>query len=414
MNSFHSSYTQELCRDEVSFFSNKDYLVKKELSWEVVDNGVVIPPLNISRIDNRTKNPEGTLIGAGGVVDRKGRYIKLSSQPAYGVHNRVSGMYKIDNEDIVESDETVMYMNFYIHQWGHYLIDVINRLWYAINIDKSIKIVYTCYRGKHDRIDGNYLELLRLLGIDEKRLIMINQPTRFKKVIIPEWSLYPGKYYTLEYVNMIEKIVEKVPHSSTGIKKVYCSRSKLNSNKEKGEDVIERILNKNGFVSVHMEALSLVEQIQLLNSVESIAMFSGSLAHNLLFIRKNCQAFIINKTYRLNIHQFIINQISEASAIFIDAYCSPLKVLYGYGPFLIKTTPEFLRFCDEYGIKYDKNDNNDMISKKELLLYYCRWIWIYKKFLIVNKPIIETQNAKLEKSGKEVRKYFKAKYGCGI
>lgn len=406
MNIYCADYIQDLCRNEIEQLSNKDYLSKKKLSWVTADNGIVVPPMNISRLNTKSRNPERTLCGAGGVLDHTGKYIEMSSQPAYGAYTRVSGTYSIKENEILYSSETVMYMNFYIHHWGHYLIDVINRLWFAVEIDSSIKIVYTCYRGKTDRIQGNYLELLKLMGIDDNRLVLVNEPTRFQRVIIPERSIYPGKYYSAEYEMLFDKIAKKVPLSEEIPKKIYCSRSRLGTNKEKGEFLIETILNKNGYQSVYMEALPLIKQIQIMNSAERIVMLSGSLAHNLLFARSKQFAYIINKTYRLNLHQFLINQISKDSVLMIDAYCSPLKILYGYGPFIIKTTPEFLRFCDDHDIAYDMCDTQNYTSFMEMLMYYAKWIWIYKKHLLMRIPICETEVSELEKTNQEVHQYY--------
>ena len=60
--------------------------------------------------------------------------------------------------------------------------------------DINTKIVYTCFKDENCTIDGNYLELLELLGIQRDRMICVNAPTRFRKVIIPESAIYPGSY----------------------------------------------------------------------------------------------------------------------------------------------------------------------------------------------------------------------------
>ncbi|MGC4441231.1 glycosyltransferase family 61 protein, partial [Streptococcus suis] len=70
--------------------------------------------------------------------------------------------------------------------------------------------------------------------------------------------------------------------------------------------------------------MSLTEQIRVLNTSSTIVMTSGSLAHNLLFMKDKKDVIILNKTYRVNLHQFLINEMTEARVRFVDIYISPL------------------------------------------------------------------------------------------
>ncbi len=404
MNKFVANYVSGINRAIYEELCGASYLCTKKLNIIKESNSLVIPPKNPKL--GKEANPSGALFGSGGVVDEDGLYVELSGQIAKNMKQRVGEVPRYDGE-YKTVHEKVIYMNFFIKQWGHYLLDVVGRLWYALE-DSKTKIVYTCYQGEKEEITGNYLELLELLGIDRKRLVMINEPTKFDEVIIPESAILPGEYYTKEYKRIFDTVVQnaKIEPMIEG-KKVYCSRTKLDkaSKSEFGEEIIEKNLNDNGYLSVYMEKMTLTEQIRLLNSAECIAMLSGSLSHNLLFVRNQNKTFIFNKTYRVNLHQFLINEISSSKCYFIDIFVSPLPVLYGYGPFIVRATKEFEDFAkdNEVEVKHSKKRVPLLLRMK----YYIIYLWRYKRFIIERKKIQETSNKKFEPSFKLIRKYYK-------
>jgi hypothetical protein len=155
-----------------------------------------------------------------------------------------------------------------------------------------------------------------------------------------------------------------------------------------------------------MEKMKLEEQIYILNTANEIALINGSLAHNLLFVRSKNKIYIINKTYRCNRHQFLINQLSRVDSTYIDAYVAPLPILYGYGPFLIKITDEFLLFCKINNYNIDDVYRNTKLKISEKIWYYARYLYLYKKFFITGETIKESNNEDDEKSFSSVRKYY--------
>lgn len=404
MNKYVNQYISDINKELYSSLMNREYLNDKKLSVSSIKNAIVVPPINPKK--NKKKNPSKALFGSGGVLNSDGDYVEESAQKAHGMNYRIyKTLDKDENVEIVH--EKVIYMNFFIKQWGHFLIDVIGRLWYAIE-DKNTKIVYTCYKNENIEILGNYLEFLSLLGIDKSRLIMINKDTKFDEVLIPEMSIYPGLYYTKEYKKIFDIVVENANISPIkNNKKIYCSRMQFgkNNKKEFGEEILEENLKENGYDPVYMEKMSLTEQIQLLNSAECIAMTCGSLSHNLLFIRNNNNVFIFNKTYRLNLHQFMVNEIANCNAYFIDVYVSPLPILYGYGPFIIRVTKEFENFANDFEINLVNKVKKVSIALR--IKYYIIYFISYRKFLIRFKKIQESSESDYELDYKTIRKYYK-------
>lgn len=401
MNKSIGDYLQELTKNEIICLSNKDYCKKKELKTIKVKRGCVVPPQKEVKEDFRNRLVTPWLHA--GVLDANNEYVELSSQKAYGMRDRVDGPCTLVDDEIPYIDEEVIYMNVFIRQWGHFLIDVIGRLWYVINNDVDLRIVYTCM-DENDELSGNYIQLLNLIGISTDRMICIKKPTRFRSVIVPESSIFPGLYYTEEWKTIFDTVVNNVKIDTFGENDIFCSRRLLKKSNEEGEEQIEYIFNENGYESVYLEKMTVADQIRVLNSARRIVMINGSLAHNLLFVKNNASVSIINKTYRLNLHQFLINEVASADVTYIDAYCSPMPILYGSGPFIIQISEEFLKFCRDNSIRY----NDQLIGKRTIsFFYYIKWAWIYRRFIIKGVPIKETTMKDYEKQFKEIRKYYR-------
>lgn len=362
--------------------SKSDFMINKKLEVMEFKNAVILP----------IKRKKGLLFGCGGVTCDE-EYLSISAQLGYNMMDRVNGAYEVKNENIEHVNKTVVYINYFRKHWGHFLMDVVGRLWYALDSDKDTLFVYTVDSEGENEISGNYLEFLELLGIERNQLVKINRPTSFDKVVIPESSIYPGKYYTQEYREIFKRVtyqaIKKIKDSGIpkflDVKKVYCSRSNFAPAKrrENGEHFIEEVFNNNGYSSVYMETLTLTQQIYILNNADSVAALSGSLPHNLLFVQQHNNFIILNKTYLFNLHQSMINQITSAVIKEVDVFVAPMPVTYGQGPFIIRITNDFVDFCavNDIACEYEPNER---LKFTEKLRYYFNWIWINKKFVLKN------------------------------
>lgn len=403
MKAYQKNYLQDLSKKQQEFLMNKEYYSEKKLSVFSFDDSYVLPT-------KRLKTRKPTFYG--GVVDKEGCFIKESGIYGYGTNDKVIGSYDFNKDDIEYFDEEVIYMNTFFNQWGHFIADSIPRLWYAVE-NKKYRIVYSCIENRDTRINenNNFGKLLALLGINEKRLICVDRKvTKFKKVIIPESSIYTGKYYTKEYQNLIDVIVNNSIKTKHDISydKVYLSRDKfsLAKDKEINEKELEKVFLDNGYKIIYMEDYSIEEQINILNQASKIVSSSSTLAHNCIFIRnQNCDFAIINKTYRVNVLQYQINNISKANISFIDAYLAPMPVSIGRGPFWYVITKEFKEFCKDNNL--NKNIEMTNITIKDLAIYYYKWFMIYKKRFINFKSIGESDLLECGIDYKDLRSHFK-------
>lgn len=370
MNKLKLDYIDSFMKEEYEKVSNNNYFSDKKLEVISVDNGIILPIVQTNKYN--------TSKGAGGVIDEKLNYIEMSAELAYNMKNRVYGTYEIDLDEIDFVDETVIYLNYFYKHWGHYIIDIVSRLWFLLNEHKNekYKVAFITKMNENIEIDGNYKEFLNLFGIDDKDIMIINRPTRFKKIIVPECSIYPGKYYTKEYVEIFERVRKNVDKANNIPKKIYLSRSKFKIAKEKevGEEEIEEFFNLNGYISISPELLTLSEQIQYINGSEEIVCVSGTLPHNIMFAPKGKKVTIINKTYKINKHQEIINQAKEANITYIDSHISLLPIAYGKGPFILTINNNLKKFAKDRG--YTVNKVSLMFFKK---IY--RKIWYIRQYI---------------------------------
>lgn len=365
-----------------SNLTTKKYHCHKKLGVQEISNGYILPAKK--HLGQRTP-----LCGNGGVLTSQLEFVQESAQLGYHMENRVCSSYHFSKKDTPYIDQTVIYANHFIKHWGHFLIDVIGRLWYPNK--KHFLFVFTATFGKNITIDGPFLEFLHFLGISQDDILIINQPTKFKKIIIPESSIYPGKYYTKEYQDIFQRVIQSCPIEKTNITKLYFSRKNFSraSKKEAGESAIEEFFNQNGFTSISPEKYSLKSQINYIRNAKEIVAISGTLPHNIMFAKKNTKFMILNKTYSINYHQFLLNEASMCDTTFIDVHKSLLPILYGLGPFIIKITPNLYQFAKDHRMKLPKVEENSQYLRENFIYFY-HYLITYRG-RVIKDPLIQAK-----------------------
>ena len=363
-------------KQELKYKKGHHYLKKKKLQVTTVENGIILP----------AHICEDKLWASGGVIDERGKFIKESAT------SYLFGEKYNYNEDKVKTiDEEVVFFGPFVRHWGHFICDQINRLWYIMKNPTKYKIAYCGWEWNMNpcNLDSNFLELLELLGCKKTQFINIQQPTRFKKIIIPEQAFSGGNYYTKEFIQFRNKIVKNaLSRKIDAPKKVYFSRKNFGQTKERGEDKIEKAFKNNGYKIILPEQLSVAEQITYFNKSQKIAMCSGSISHNLMFSRtSNLEAIIINKFNIPNDYQMMIDEITSANISYIDAYFRLFNVLFGLGPFLL--------IINRYFKQYFKQNN--LVIKKITSPTIREIVWYFKKYHEIysnpdNKKLLKSQN----------------------
>lgn len=323
------------------------FLRQDKLHIKKVMNGLILPL--------KPSESGVPLFGIGGVLDDKGEYVPESAQIGKGdTADRFNGSYPFEEADVEEYDEDVIYIGAFVPHWGHFLLDVADRLWVFTDaadkghpseeedlpglLTETGKVVY-CSNG--ESIDGVFLDFMKALGVSSERLLRITKPSRFRNVFIPEQAYMACAYYTDEYRRVFETVKKNQNYEGlVSREKIYLSRAHFKRAKEKeiGEKRIEENFNANGFKSIYMEELSLREQVFYLSHAKQIAALNGTPCHNIVFGSPETELIVLDKTSLPNTHQKILEEMTGCKTAYIDVYREPFRhfpMSYGEGPFFL-------------------------------------------------------------------------------
>ncbi len=306
--------------------------------------------------------------GVGGAIDANGNYIESSKQ-----NPRMYGKYDFEITEFV--DKKVVYCGFYYKAWGHFITEVVSRLWYALENDDSVDYyVFLDYLDGNTEFNGNYKEFLNLLGIEDK-VLLINKPTRFSSVIIPEEGLSYCSHYLQAYIDMY-KFINKVGlarYKGPKYDKVYFSKNKLVSSLESNVNskFVDKYFEKNGYKIIYPENLSLVDTIGIMQNCKYFCALSSSLAHNQLFGHSNQTMISIEKQAFYNPYQIFVGNITGCEVVFVDA-CRHIFPVCSGGPFLYDYTEYFDKFAKDFGLSKGKPMSNLKYKKmfKKYMIFY--------------------------------------------
>lgn len=361
MDKYNYRYMDSLFLEEYKLLEEHDIYSEHELEVVEAEKGIVLP---YKVVENKK---------CAGVLDGQGNYISLSGFQALSPVDTWGGNYII-HETIDYIPEKVMYLGRFWKHWGHFLMDMVSRLWYVLEREPDIKIVYDS--SVDIIISGVYMEFFRLLGVSEEQLLKISKPTRFKSVIVPECAYKPGICYNNKFKKIFDKVaknaLDEMQEKDKYVgKSIYFTRRQLKRKipLEVGERTIEKLFEDCGFQIVAPEKYSLIEQIAMVRQASKIACISGTLPHNMIFAKEKSELIIVRKTNKPNYRQFDVNQIQNLTVTNIDAHIS-LKAVGPGGPFLITNNQNMRKFFNDNFGKCRSSKIGQWILRKIYLLWY--------------------------------------------
>lgn len=304
---------------------NYQYLRPKKAEWLKKMYATPMPlrqDLSVWQGENATVLPlretrgEGLLFGRGGVLDRDGNYVPLS-----GFDTRIWHDYP--HEEPVYRDEKVVYCGYLVNHWGHFLVEAVNRLWYALKADPSIdKYVFFVDENEERTVKGNYKEFFQLLKIWDK-LEIINKPTTYREMLIPELSFFCMRYYSQAYLDIFDTVCRNavVDPAWKPMDKIYFTRSSFakGNDFDFGLDSLDNFFSNNGFTPLAPETVTLSQMIYYLHNASEIATISGSVHHNMLFAPSGTKLTIVERLIINDDHQVSINRVKQLQVTSIDA-----------------------------------------------------------------------------------------------
>ena len=329
--------------------------MKKELETMEVPNALILPDKN----------------GLGGVVDDQGEFVWKSAFR----HDDLTlwgGKYAVLDDEIEEIPEAVIYIGQMQKHWGNFLFDCMARIWYVLKEKREYRLAYCGVRLDENALSDpstGYCDFIKLLGINPERLIDVRKPTKFYKVIIPELSLFPGTFYTDEFITVFDRAIETVNESVhiNHYDKIYLTRRQMDACKELGEKEIEQIFKQNGFQIIAPEKLPIAEQIFLFNHCQTMASIEGTASHNILFAKPGTEQIILRKQNYINTRQTFFNRVRNVSPHYVDVFYEPFRgfpLSHDAGPFWIGVTASMKKWMDEQGYQLSGKEKINVIKAK--------------------------------------------------
>ena len=339
--------------DDFKKRSSMDYYSSKEPEMIELHDTIILPAKESSKMTWG--------IGGPNVADPLLEEIRMGI--AFG------GRYPFSAGEVVSKNETVYYVPVIMKHWGHFLIDVLSRFWFILDNDKNYKIAFCSLDFQDGNLQGNYAEAISYLGVPQDRLLFINSPMRFRRILIPKASFGYNLSISASYIRTISYLKNAVLNSEifnelTPEEKIYFTRTNFNRARlmEVGEKDIEELFAACGYCVMSPEKLSFAEQVFYVANCKQFAGLSGTIMHNILFASENSSVTILNRTCMPNQPQFAINQASNAKVLYVDCYAKRILRYpkdYGgpkAGPILVEINNNLIRFLSDQG--YDISNSS--------------------------------------------------------
>lgn len=187
-----------------------------------------------------------------------------------------------------QHNEPFIYGGFIFKHYGHFLVETLSRIWAITNSGKKILWVADPSTSRFTRYQK---EIFDLIGIEEKRHHVLQNPTKFLDLEIPTvGAVLPSLYHPM-HANELAIYPFQTPKSG---RRVWLSRSRLNDIKSKAvnEAIFEDVLVRQGWIILHPQEMSVKDQLFELSDAEIISGFDGSAFHTLM-LGSNIQSKVI-------------------------------------------------------------------------------------------------------------------------
>ena len=359
----------------------RSYFSDRELGVREVENGIVLP----------IKTDGGKAYG--GVCDENFNFIagnRLFNEEQDDVHRHFSDSYTVPSEELCFQDETVLYGGHMTNQPGHLVVEnFANRIWWLVkNDDSKIKIAvtveypYTLWEDKNKRssVYAFFIkDFFATMGIPEERLIFVERPTKFKKVIVPDqclinYVLVNPYEFTAEYMSVFQKIKDRITPSK--YKKVYFTKKKTPQKNIVGEEYFVDFFEKRGFKIICPEDYELKEQVEFMYGADELVMPEGSMGLlAAVFCKPGTKITLLARVFSYwaiiqqfvneaaGVEFFLVNVAGSIFNVHSDKILDPafFSAIGGNNLFLFCVTEEFKRY-----VKYAFGEEIDITPEESL------------------------------------------------
>ena len=346
----------------------KKYFSERPLEVKTVEGGIILPARPIDEKDGYHCR--------GGVCDRDLNFVAgYNNLPPPGKNGTycIDEAYPIDRAELVHSDDEVIFSGILVCHFGHFLTDCLSRMWYIVqNLDDTRKVIFLMLKTSRLQELKNWVyQMLDLMGLSEDRVVILDKPTQFKSVTVPDQAARIKFDYTKEFLAPFEHVRSRVRPSN--IKKVFLTRSAnvVSLMHLCNQNYFEEFFRRRGFTVIAPETLSLTDQIALITGADEVVTFLGTLAHWSLFSHKGARWTFINRVDGIASRQCLINEAVGLDWCFVSAAMSFLYAEQGGGTCLLGPT----EYWQQYIIDHHRRrlDPNVRLSREITDDYIERW-----------------------------------------
>jgi len=208
-------------------------------------------------------------------------------------------------------------------------------------------------------------DFLALVGLSD-RVLIAEDWLRFPVVHVPEAAHRFNAHIAPEFQIPFQRAADAA-RAKAGPDlpaKLYVSRSRLDSARIIGEEIVEEMFAAEGYRVIHPQTLPLAEQVALFNAATSVAGFIGSAMHNIVFSRGGIEVTCIARDAKIGESYLLIDQLLGNDGTYLVAKSADRTGLIGrHEPFLldIDALAATLRAAGRIG-----PDNRPSYSKRRL------------------------------------------------
>jgi hypothetical protein len=268
------------------------------LRLRVVENAILVPGGGILGPDGSTL-PDGQLRGG---LDRMLFHGEAQITP-------VTPTVRIEGE--------ACYLGWHIGHFGHFLIESMARWWATSHLPDAIPLFWLSVPGARQATTHARLSAL---GIDPERASLVTEPTRVRRLLIPDVTFERNHYIHEDAARPFREIADRLCGSPPLTDQpLYLSRSRLGNRNRRLEDevVFDEYLGDEGVRVVHPETLPLAEQLRIVRSHRTIIGPWGSAMHLLNFTEHRPATWLLTG-----------NDFRENYLLWADALDAPLTFVY--------------------------------------------------------------------------------------
>jgi hypothetical protein len=244
----------------------------------------------------------GSIFSSYGAIDRAGKRL-----PKWPLLNSLDTSFalnlrRVAPSDVEESLPEAVFGGLYYNWFGHFLTETVPNLIAAkAALGKSTNTPIIFFVPDNRRPEEIFPQISSVakyffekIGLDPTNFRFVKQPIRIERLIVGPTPFKKKHNFSPWVLSEIDQLFGS--KSSQSRRDLYLSRSQWGKARTSDETILERHFKARGFDVVHLETLSLPEQIATIRGARHVAGCNGTALHWSLY-SSSCES-VISLGYR--------------------------------------------------------------------------------------------------------------------